>query len=215
MKNLFVMLFTVLSLNSYAQLDTIYLKSETKVLNVKIIEVNPTNLKYKKDSNLEGPLYTIEKTKIDKVVFQNGDIEIYSNEDSKSEIKSIETQASLELIPGSRLFLSYALTKNEENVDGNDAKAMLKDYIEGKTSCVVVNTIDEDDFIIELRVIKKIMADRSAKITISNILSNTLVYESEWARGSSTAFSGYSGSRASIGKVVKNQLLEKYPKIKI
>jgi len=49
MKNLFVMLFNVLSLNSYAQLDTIYLKSETKILNVKIIEVNPTNLKYKKD----------------------------------------------------------------------------------------------------------------------------------------------------------------------
>jgi hypothetical protein len=167
---LFFLNSAIFFLNSASAQDTIHIKSETTVLQVKIMEVNPTNLKYKKFSNLEGPIYTIEKKKIDKVIYKNGDIETYSDDDPNSEIKNIKRQASLELIPGSRLFISYVRTENEENVNGNDAKVMLQDYIEGKTKCVVVNTIDEADFTIELRVVKKILADRSAKIVIYNIL---------------------------------------------
>ena len=92
---------------------------------------------------------------------------------------------------------------------------MLKSYIEGKTNCIIVNSIEEADFVMELSVIKKAMADRSAKIKIKHILSDKIVFESKWARGSSTAFSGYSGSRAAIGSVVKKYLLKNYPTIKI
>jgi hypothetical protein len=45
----------------------------------------------------------------------------------------------------------------------------------GKTTRIVVNSIDEADFIIELQVIKKAMANRSAKIKIKNILSYKVV----------------------------------------
>ena len=58
------------------------------------------------------------------------------------------------------------------------------------------------------------MGDRNAKIVITNILSNKIVYESKWVRGAANAFSGFSSSRAAIDKVVKSHLLKEYPEIK-
>ena len=209
-------IFTVVAFlgtsHTYAQ-DKIYLKSDSSEIIVKILEVNSTNLKYKKYSNLEGPTYTIEKNSIEKVIFENGEIETFSSESLNT--KSVERQTSQDLIPGSRLFLTYANTESEDNVDGDDATGMLKTYIEGKTNCIVVNSIDEADFVIELRVIKKAMAERSAKIEIKHILSEKIVFETKWVRKASSAFYGYSGSRAAIGKVVKKYLLKKYPKVEI
>lgn len=209
----FLVIATVLiSLKTNAQ-DTIYLKSKRPVIIAKILEVNPTNLKYKKHSNIDGPAYTIEKTKIEKVVYKNGDVERYSSDSLNA--KSIKRQTSQDLISGSRIFLTYSPTEGEDNVNGSDAKGMLKSYLEGKTTCIVVNSIDEADFVIELRVIKKAMADRSAMIVIKHILTDKDVFETKWVRGSSSAFYGYSGSRAAIGKVVKKYLLKKYPEIEI
>ena len=202
----------LITLQSNAQ-DTICLKSNSPAIIAKILEINSNNLKYKKYSNIEGPTYTIEKNEIEKVIYKNGEIEKYSFE--SIDPNSIERQTSPDLIPGSRIFLTYSATKGEDNVNGNDAKEMLKSYIEGKTTCVVVNSIDEADFVLELRVIKKAMADRSAKIVIKHLLSDKEVFESEWTRGSSTAFYGYSGSRAAIGKIMKKYLLKSYPGIEI
>lgn len=219
MQSLFLLNIAIFFLNSVNAQDTIHIKSETTVLKVKIMEVNLTNLKYKKFSSPDGPIYTIEKKKIDKVVYQNGDIEVYSDDNSNKEIKkNSNKQASLELIPSSKLFLSFVFTENEENVDGDDAKNMLKDYIKDKTKCVIVNSTDEADFIIELRVVKKSGSTRSAKILITNILTNKVVCESTWIDGKFTAYfnyTGYSGSKAAIEKVAKSYILEKYPAIKI
>ncbi len=92
-----------LSLNATAQ-DTIYLKSKEPVIIVKIIEVNPSNLKYKKYSNIDGPTYTIEKDKIAKVIYKNGEVERYTSESINN--KRIERQTSLDLMPGSKFFFN-------------------------------------------------------------------------------------------------------------
>ncbi|MCC2590009.1 hypothetical protein [Chryseobacterium sp. MFBS3-17] len=118
-------------------------------------------------------------------------------------------------MPSSRIFLTYSFTEGEDNVDGSDAKEMLKSYLAGMTTCSVVSSIDEADFVIELRVIKKGMAYRRTKIVVTHILTDTKVFETSWVRGASTAFYGYSGTRAAIGKIVMNYLLKKYPKIEV
>lgn len=203
---------TLISLKSSAQ-DTIYPNSESDLIIAKILEVNPNNLKYKNYSNIDGPMYTIEKSKIEKVVYQNGDVEMYSNDNRV--LVSFGKQVSETLIEGSRLFLVYSQTEGEGNVDGDDAVRMLKDYIEVKTTCTVVNSIDNADFIVNLYVVKKAMADRKAMITIKHILTDREVFKSKWARGSSSAFSGYSGTRAAIDNVIKKYLLSSYPKIRV
>lgn len=193
--------------------DTIYTNSDSPLILAKILEVNPTNLKYKSYSNVDGPTYTIELSKVEKVVYRNGDIEKHQNKVSAK--KEIKRQPSEVLIPGSRIFLTFSRTKDKSDVDGNDAIQMLKSYMEGKTSCVIVNTIDEADFEMELSVIKKIMADRKAMLTIRHLLTDKEVYRTKWVRGTSNAFSGYSGSRHSIGKLIKKYVVEDYPDIGI
>lgn len=203
---LIVSLFMCLTAKSQ---DRIYTTSDTTFIEVKVTEVNPTNLKYRKYSNMDGPIYTIGKEDIIKVIYENGDLEEY--EDSAP--VTIERQESPELMPGSRLYLSFVKTPNARDVDGDDAVAMLRTYIEGKTNCVVVNSPEEADFELELQVVKRMMADRGAKITIRHLLDNGIVHETKWARGTSNAFYGYSGSRHAISIALRKYVLKKYQSI--
>lgn len=205
-----VSLIMVIGLQVNGQ-DTIYVKSKNTLINAKILEVNPSNLKYKRFSNIDGPTYTIERGKIEKVIYANGEVENFVGDDSEK--KKIERQASQDLMPGSRIFLTFSKTSGKDDVNGEDAKQMLKTYIKGKTSCVVVSTIDEADFEMELSVVIKIMAERKAMLTIRHIITNEEVYSTKWVRGTSNAFSGYSGSRHAIGRLVKKLLIKDYPEI--
>ena len=69
--------------------DKIYLKSGDNI-EAKILEVNVDNVKYKKSSNLEGPTFTIEKSDIHMVVYQNGENQIFKETvaDKKKKSKS-------------------------------------------------------------------------------------------------------------------------------
>tara|TARA_B110000285_G_C15036571_1_gene569609 strand:+ start:665 stop:1219 length:555 start_codon:yes stop_codon:yes gene_type:complete len=124
-------------------------------------------------------------------------------------------QTSQGLASGSKLFLTFSSTKGEKDVDGNDAIQMLKSYFVGKTNCVIVNSLEEADFVVELSVVKKAMANRNAMVVIKHIDSNQEIFKTKWVKGASTAFYGYSGARAAIGKLMKKYILKRYPEIKI
>jgi len=74
----FALLLT--SINMIAQ-DKIYLKSGENI-NAKIIEVNLNDVKYNKYTNLEGPLYTIVKSDIHMVIYENGETDIFKSSNS-------------------------------------------------------------------------------------------------------------------------------------
>jgi len=195
-------------INCNAQ-DTIYLKSGEKI-EAKIIEVNINLIKYKKISNLQGPLFEIHKDDIQLLLYENGESENFNTSNNSNQyIRSEEAK----LTKNSNVFLDYITTNDKKNVDDEDAEGMLRSYIDGKTILNVVSKKDEADFLIELYVIKKAMGKRKAQIKIINLFSNELIYESKWKSGSSSAWSGYSGSRAAIGNVVKKDLVKKFPEI--
>ncbi len=58
--------------------DTLYLKNLEK-LPVKLVEINPDNIKYKRFNNLDGPVYSTQKSEINQIVFANGKKEIFQN----------------------------------------------------------------------------------------------------------------------------------------
>lgn len=64
-------------------------------LPVKILEIRPNELIYKKFSNLEGPQIVVDKSEIFSVLFENGVKENYSNE-SIEEIDSMKLNAFAE-----------------------------------------------------------------------------------------------------------------------
>jgi hypothetical protein len=81
MKLLFLFLFSVLlSLCSHSQ-DTLTKKSG-EVLAVKMLEVNPENIKFKMFDNQQGPIFTILKSEVQIIRFENGTVNNY-NESAK------------------------------------------------------------------------------------------------------------------------------------
>jgi hypothetical protein len=56
--------------------DTLYTVSGQKIA-AKVIEINQTEIKYKKASNLDGPVYVIDKTDVALIEYKNGSKELY------------------------------------------------------------------------------------------------------------------------------------------
>lgn len=82
MKAFFIIILIGIKTVSFAQ-DKIIMMDGTE-LNVKVIEIDPVNIKYKKSELLEGPLYTVLKTDIFKIAYQNGVNELIYNASVKS-----------------------------------------------------------------------------------------------------------------------------------
>lgn len=75
MKTLVILsaLLALLSLKGFSK-DKLHFKSG-KVEEVKVLEIGEQSVRYKMFDNQSGPEYVVEKTKIEKIVYQNGNIE--------------------------------------------------------------------------------------------------------------------------------------------
>lgn len=71
--NLFITIICFCFNKAYTQ-DTLLLKNKKTEL-VKVTEIGLKTISYNKYNNLEGPLYTIEKDKIQKIIYSNGTVE--------------------------------------------------------------------------------------------------------------------------------------------
>lgn len=90
MKNIkklsFLLLFTALTANlSFAQ-DLITKKSGEDV-KAKVIEVTTTEIKYKKTENLNGPLFTILKSDVFSVRYENGSKDVFNDSNTSEKEK--------------------------------------------------------------------------------------------------------------------------------
>ncbi len=72
--SIFLFLF-FFSISTYAQ-DTLYRVNGSKII-VKVLEVNTQTVKYKRTTNLDGPLYVIESSEVLKIVYSNGDVDVF------------------------------------------------------------------------------------------------------------------------------------------
>jgi len=116
-----------------------------------------------------------------------------------------------QLSSSSKIYLEFAETKNEVNVNGEDALNMLADYVKNKTTIEIVNSSEGSDFTMLLSVYERNMGNRMGKIEVINSTTKKSVFESKWKKGTMNAFYGYSGTRHAIGRVFKGQFLNTFP----
>ncbi|MDF3078032.1 MAG: hypothetical protein K0S09_1921 [Sphingobacteriaceae bacterium] len=110
---LLLLLAVGLVLNAAAQ-DKIY-KKGGEVIDATISEVGTDEIKYKIFKNPEGPVYTIEKARILKVVYQNGRTEVYqSNAMSDPELYADQAKNAIKIN-----FLSPLLGYTQLNFEHN------------------------------------------------------------------------------------------------
>jgi hypothetical protein len=75
MKPFFFLTFLFAGLCLQAQ-DTLYTISGQKIP-AKVLEINQTEIRYKKANNLEGPTYVVDKTDVALIEYKNGSKEMY------------------------------------------------------------------------------------------------------------------------------------------
>ncbi len=81
MKKYFIFLITtVLPICAFAQ-DIIVTK-DSKKIDAKILEVSKSEIKYKEVDNLEGPTFILEVEGINSIIYSNGKVVLYNNQQS-------------------------------------------------------------------------------------------------------------------------------------
>ena len=81
-QHLFVALFALCSISLYAQ--DILVRKGGEIENVKVVEVSPTEIKYKKSSNLDGPVFVEKRSNLYSVKYQNGEVQVFKDHSGNS-----------------------------------------------------------------------------------------------------------------------------------
>lgn len=87
-KFIFFILIALASISAKAQ-DKIYRKNG-KVLEVKIIEIGSTDIKYKNLNDADGPVYVLETDRVKKIITADGKVQVFS--DNLKDMESYEGQ---------------------------------------------------------------------------------------------------------------------------
>lgn len=92
---IYVLVWCLASLTVSAQ-DVIVKKDGSTILS-KVTEIGTTDVKYKKWSNIEGPLYTIAKANVLSINYENGEVETFSEEVIPSQEQSFTNAFSTQI----------------------------------------------------------------------------------------------------------------------
>src|ERR1700752_563808 len=77
MKNLKIILIVAATVNILQAQDTIYTKNGSRIA-AKVYEITQHEIRYQKSSNLEGPIYTINKNSVSLIEYKNGTKDVFS-----------------------------------------------------------------------------------------------------------------------------------------
>jgi hypothetical protein len=97
MKNFINFIFTVVlvliaSISTYAQ-DVIVTKNAEKI-SAQVTEIDVDVVRYKKFDNQEGPTYTVKKTEIATIIYQNGQVEVFEQQQQQQQQPYTKPQTS-------------------------------------------------------------------------------------------------------------------------
>ena len=116
-----LLLLVVLFCASWSVLaqDVIVKKDGSTILS-KVMEINDAEIKYKKWSNQDGPVYSIKRVEVSSINYQNGEVEKYSDEvtgssstnevtrsQSTNEVTSSQSSLDLPVYTGETLKINY------------------------------------------------------------------------------------------------------------
>lgn len=115
MKIFLFTLFIIMSIQSFAQ-DKL-LKIDGTETPVKVLEIDTKLVKYKRFNNLNGPTYTISKSKVFMIQYENGTKENFNSPKTSSENDKV---FNISLLPDSLRIKSYVFFNGAINIGLSD-----------------------------------------------------------------------------------------------
>lgn len=203
MKHLTLLLFLIpLSVSAQDKIKD----TDGNVLDVKIIEVNDDNIKYKMSSYLDGPTHTMAKSKISEIVYANGTTDKFNplNSVRSEAYRKLEKENISEIFKkGNKVYVTKELEVPA------DAVEFVKDNLKEWGYWTVVDTPEEADFQIRYFFKELGMARRSASISL--LTRNNIEFKSskKYTEGPAI-WNGYSGSRGVASAVVEKFLKKEF-----
>jgi hypothetical protein len=195
--------------NMLAAQDSMYL-SDGKNIVVKVLEIETSAVKYKKYSNLDGPTYTVEKSKILRVRYINGDEEIFQ-QPAPSPDKTVG--ANVGPVPtkpqnGNKIFIK--IEADELAGLSSEVKNLMRDW---KHFDVVLKAEDAD-FTLQVTTLKKGMTFWTNTSVSSKAImyskSGDVLWESDYYKATSAIYNGYNSLHGSLKKLFNNGLKKKF-----
>ena len=77
MRKIAIVILLAIGLNVVNAQDIIITK-DSKKINAKVTEINENDIRYKKYENLDGPSYSMKKSEIASILYENGDVEVFN-----------------------------------------------------------------------------------------------------------------------------------------
>lgn len=150
MKKLFLLSMLFCASVSFSQ-DVIVKKDGSTIIS-KVLEINTSDIKYKKQSNLNGPTYTISKSEIMSINYANGEKDDFNEPTTTSGSGFGDTPQGYVKKPGDKrneeLIKLYNKQYNFQNVNDKNTAAKYLFLIFGlKTSSVLSNEDIEIRFV--------------------------------------------------------------------
>ena len=93
-QNLYLIIFLIFTstFNANVFSQDIILKRNGESIEAEISVIEIDNIKYKKYNNLNGPIYIIAKSEVEKITFKNGTTEVFTEKEQKKELSLVETK---------------------------------------------------------------------------------------------------------------------------
>ena len=177
--------------------DTLFLKN-TEKLTVKLVEINPDNVKYKLFSNQAGETFTSLKNEINQIVFANGKKEIYDTlrigkKDTLSNTNVIATKKAADtlIFNNGKIIAGKILAINTA-----DIKYKIENNPDGPTYSVLKTEIKEIIFATGLHQSFKNENNTDNNYSHSNTASNST--ESLFLKGQTDAKQYYRNGGGSV-----------------
>ncbi len=192
--------------------DTLTLVNGSRIVGL-VNEVLPNEIKYKRYDNPEGPLYTVVKDEVIRIIYSNGTLDEFAKQPIQQQQKADIASPSIRP-PENRSFKEITARGNSVYVEIPDpsSRAGERYFVEALQEWgywKVVSNLEEADLIIVFNIDKEIMLDKSAFVVIKDRDDKKLCASRSY-RSSTSAFNGYNAFRSVAMKVVRKYFEEDF-----
>ena len=135
----FVTIFPLLCVAEMVTAQDVILKKDNTTVLSKVIEVTSTEIKYKKWSNQDGPTYSIDRSEVSSINYENGEVEsfsVFNNQTNNNQPQVQKPNGNYMEYLSNRLKLNGKILSDSEVKDLVDEQS-YQIYLKGRKDALI------------------------------------------------------------------------------
>jgi hypothetical protein len=129
MKKLLLAMFCAVAAQTLWASDAIFLLDGSEI-EAQVSEITQTEIKYKKVSNLNGPLYTMPKDAVFMIKYENGEKDVFFQTTPNEAPKPVVEEKSPFVAPAPTSYVGLVVNNGDKPVSVDGRKITLQEYLD-------------------------------------------------------------------------------------